>query len=397
MSEVLLFEVGVAIAALAVAATIAYRIGLSVIPAYIIIGVLFSPNKPFEIGGFSTSLVEYMDFIDVLAELGIVFLLFFLGLEFSLTKLVEQKRKVLGIGAVDFGVNFTVGLVIGLVAGWTVAEALFLAGIVYISSSSIITKSLLDEEWILNPESDTILSTLVVEDIVIAVYLAMLSGVVLGGSTLYAAAVDIGVAVVFLGILTVCALYGGGVMQKALQTDSDEVFLLRVMATVTLIAGSALLLGVSEAVAAFFVGTTLSQTTEIDRIERIVSPLKDFFAAIFFFTIGIHTNLIAITGVLGLVALTVVVSIGGKLVSGYVSARIDGLTQKQSVNAGIGLVPRGEFSLVISTVAMTATGSAVLQTTIPALTVGYVLVMSIVGTLMIQHAGHIRRVIGVHG
>ena len=384
MAGEILLEVGIALTALAVGGALAVRANQSVIPMYIVAGILVGPNVPTALGPIPLTLVENHEFIDVLAELGIVFLLFFLGLEFNIERLVEGWDRLVGIGTADFLVNFGVGVALGFAFGFSALETMFLAGIVYISSSAVITKSLIERGWIANPESEAILGTLVFEDILIAVYLAVLSAVALGGGGLGEAAVSVGIAFGFLGALTLLAFYGTRYVERAFAVDSDELFLLRVLGVTTLVAGGALALGVSEAVAAFFVGTAFSTTDHTHRIERVVGPARDLFAAIFFFSIGLTTDVTVIAGVAVPLAVAVAVTTLTKIASGTAGGVLYGLNRRRSLRVGVGLVPRGEFSLVIAALA-TSVGTGALATTIPAFAVGYVLVMSILGTILMGY------------
>ncbi|WP_277543409.1 cation:proton antiporter [Haloarcula laminariae] len=383
MAELLL-ELGVAVAAIALAGALAGRIGLSVIPAYIVAGLLLGPSQPLAPVGVTLPVVAYGEVVQLLAELGIVFLLFFLGLEFSVDQLLRDRRKITAVGLIDFAVNFGIGAAIGLAFGWTLLETLFLAGLVYISSSAIVTKSLIETGWIANDESAPILGTLVFEDILIAVYLALLAAVANGGS-LREAGVSVGVAFLFLGGLSAVAWYGSAWFERLFTTGSDELFVLRVVGLTTLVAGAALALGVSEAVAAFFFGTGLSQTSHVERIERLVSPARDLFAAVFFFAIGLSTDLTLLAGVAVLLVVAVVTTTAGKLVSGVLSGRVYGLDRRRSLRVGLGLVPRGEFSLVLVALAA-GVGTGRLGSVLPAFAVGYVLVMSVVGSLLVARA-----------
>lgn len=388
MADTLLLEIGIALTGIALAGAIANRIRLSVIPAYIITGILIGPNEPSSVAGLSLTLVDHREFIDVVAELGIVFLLFFLGLEFSVSQLLSDRRRIATIGSVDFLTNFSLGIGLGIAFGYSLLETFFLAGIVYISSSAVISKSLIESGWVANPESGPILGTLVFEDILIAIYLAVLSAIAVGEGTLIDAALTIGVAFVFLGGLTLVAWYGSGIVERIFSVDSDELFLLRILGVTTLIAGFALSLGLSEAVAAFFVGTAFSETDHLERIEAVVAPARDFFAAVFFFAIGLTTEITLLTDLAWLLLVAVLVTTVGKLVSGSLSGRIYRLDRLRSMRVGVGLVPRGEFSLVIAALA-TSVGTGALGGEIPAFAVGYVLIMSIVGTILIQNADRI--------
>ena len=384
-----LVEIGIAFSAIAVAGAIALRIGLSVIPAYIVAGILVGPNFPTEIGPLSLTLVADSAFVALLAELGIVFLLFFLGLEFSLDQLLSSWNRIAGIGVVDFLVNFSIGVALGVGFGFSPLETLFLAGIVYISSSAVITKSLIEQGWIANAESEPILGTLVFEDILIAVYLAVLSAIAFGGGPAEIGRA-LGTAFAFLGVLVALAWYGAEHVERVFDVDSEELFLLGVIAVTTLIAGFALASGVSEAVAAFFVGTAFGATDLVERIERIVASARDLFAAVFFFSIGIGTDVTLLADVAGLLVAAVVVTTLGKLLSGSLSGWRYGLDRRRSYRVGIGMVPRGEFSLVLAAIAG-GVGTGALGSIVPAFAVGYVLAMSVLGTVFIQHAD---RVIG---
>ena len=388
MAGELLVEFGIGITALAVGGALAARVGLSVIPAYIVVGILVGPHEPTSFLGVPLTLVEDREFIELLSEAGIVLLLFFLGLEFSLETLLASRERLFRVGAVDLVINFAIGLGLGFAFGFSPLESLFLAGIVYVSSSAVVTKSLIEQGWIVDPESQPILGTLVFEDVFVAIYLALLSAVALGEGGVVDAALGVGVAFVFLGALTAVAWYGTGHVEQLFAAGSDELFLLRVLGVTVLVAGAALAAGVSEAVAAFFVGTAFSGTSHVERIEHVVSPARDLFGAVFFLAIGLRTDVTLIAGVAGLLLVAVVVTTLGKLLSGTLSGRLYGLDRARSVRVGLGMVPRGEFSLVIAALASSA-GVGALADTIPAFAVGYVLVMSILGTVLIQQSDRI--------
>jgi CPA2 family monovalent cation:H+ antiporter-2 len=391
MAETSLLTVGAMFAVVAIAGAGASRLGQSVIPFYIVAGVLVNP---FVAGELGLPAIADGEFVTVLAELGIVFLLFFLGLEFSVDRLLESGPRLLRAGGLDLVVNFSVGFLLGLAVGWSIVEAFVLGGIVYISSSAIITKSLIDLGWIANRESEPMLGTLVFEDLAIAVYLAVLSAVVLGGGDVESALGGIGVASAFLLALLVVVYYGGRLFERYLRVDSNELFVLRAVAAATLVAGVALALGVSEAVAAFFVGMGFSSTDHVAQLERLLAPLRDTFAAVFFFWIGVGTDPALVAGTVGLLALAVLVSTPSKLATGYVAGRLYDLDVRRSVRTGCGLVTRGEFSLIIAALVAGGTGP-VLSEVIPAFAVGYVLVMSVLGTTLMGYADRLAELLPV--
>jgi CPA2 family monovalent cation:H+ antiporter-2 len=385
MAELLL-EAGIVFTMLAVGGVVAARVNLSVIPAYIVAGVLVGPNAPVP----ALSLVSQSEFLELFAELGIVLLLFFIGLEFNLERLVASRDRITRAGLLDLAINGGVGLILAVVLGFSPLESLFVVGVVYISSSAVITKTLIDLGWIADPESEAILGVLVFEDVVIAVYLAVLGALALGG-TPTGIATSLGVAMGFIVALVALAAYGTPLLERLLDTDSDELFLLRVIAAAVLVGGLALAAGVSEAVAAFFLGAAFGGTSHAERIERVITSERDLYAAVFFLSIGLQTDPAALVGVLAPLAVLVPVTAASKLVSGYLGGRTYGLNQRRSVRTAVGLVARGEFSLVVAALAITAGlpgGEQLL-----ALAVGYVLVMSLLGTVLMRSSGRVEALV----
>jgi len=384
-------DVGVMFVAIAVAGALASRLGQSVIPFYILVGmglgeyVLGRVSLPV-VGAVS---VPETEFIALGAELGIVFLLFFLGLEFNLDRLLARRSQIGTAGTIDLA-NFGVGLVFGWLVFGAFLPAFLTAGIVYISSSAVITKSLIDLGWIANDEAEPLLGTLVYEDLFIAVYLSVASALVLGGGDIAAAAVDVGIALGFIAGLLGLVQFGTPVFDRLVATDNTEFVALRAIAAVVFVAGAALALGVSEAVAAFFIGMAFSATDYAHEVETLLEPVRDTFAAVFFFWIGLVTDPLLFGGVAALIALAVVVTTPTKLVTGYLAGRAFDLGTRRSTRVGLGMTTRGEFSLIIATVAVTGGNSGTfdpaLAATINAFAVGYVLVMAVLGTTLMQYS-----------
>jgi CPA2 family monovalent cation:H+ antiporter-2 len=375
-----LLELGEVFLVVAVAGAVALRLGLSVIPLYVVGGVLAGP---YVAGRLGLPYVADGEVVALFAEVGIVLLLFFLGLEFSLDRLMASRTRITRAGVVDIAVNLPVGVGIGLLLGWSVVESLLLGGIVYISSSAIITKTLIDLGWIADAESEPILGTLVFEDLFIAVYLAVVTSLVLGGDGVGSVARSLAIAFGFLGLLLVAVQYGERFFVSVLDVEPQEAFVLRSLAVVVPVAGAALALGVSEAVAAFFVGMGFSTSGHRERIERRLTSVRDVFAAVFFFWIGVGTDPALLVAAAVPLALAVLATTPTKVVSGYFGGRAYDLSARRSLRVGLGMVPRGEFSLVIA--ALAASGATpVMREVIPAFAVGYVLVMSALGTVLMQ-------------
>ncbi len=392
VAETALLEVGAMFAAIAIAGGIANRLGASVIPLYILAGIL---SGPYVIADLDLPHLVETEFIELGAELGIVFLLFYLGLEFSIDRLLENLHRIGLAGAIDLGINFPLGFAIGLAMGWTLLEAWLLAGVVYISSSAVITKALIERGWLANPEAEPMLGTLVFEDLFIAVYLAVTAALIGGsGDGITAAVVPVGIAVAVMAGLLLVVVFGDEMFARLIDVSSDEQLILRAVGITVLIAGGALTLGVSEAVAAFFVGMAVSSTGHVERVERLLFPVRDVFAAVFFFWIGLTTDPGLFVPVAGVLLAAVVLTTAGKLASGYLGGRAFDLDRRRSTRVGLAMVTRGEFSLIIATVAATGAGT-VMTDLIPAFAVGYVLVMAILGTVLMQYAGTIEHHLGL--
>jgi CPA2 family monovalent cation:H+ antiporter-2 len=383
----LILLVGIIFLAVGLSGALARRFGQSVIPAYILAGVLLGPGIPQSIGPVPLSIVQSTEFIDVFSEFGIVILLFFLGLHVDTEAMVSRPRRILAVGTLDLLVTFGAGFGLGVLFGFSTLESLFVAGIVYISSSAVITKSLIETGWAVKAESEPITGILVFEDLAIAVYLTMLGAITLGTGT-GNVAVNLGTGFLFLGTIAVLGWWFSDQLERVFRSGSDELFLLRVVGATTALAGVAHLVDVSPEVTALFVGGAIGLTPHEDRIERLIKPVRDLFVAVFFFSIGLTVGLGSVFAQWGLLLVALPVTILGSVISGVLSGWAYGLNDRQSLRVGFGIVARGEFSLVIAALAVDVGGGA-LETLIPQFAVGYVLVMSVAGTLLMQHADRV--------
>jgi CPA2 family monovalent cation:H+ antiporter-2 len=383
-----LLALGTLLAVAAVVAAVGRRAGIPTVPLYVIGGVLVGPHVTGAVGLPSIAPAEVL----TLAEVGVVLLLFFLGLEFSIDRLIAARRRLSGAAAVDLLVNFPVGVALGLAFGLGPLGAFLVGGIVYISSSAVITKSLVDLGWIADPEAGPVLGTLVAEDLVIAVYLALAVALVAGGSPVDALP-RIAVALGFLIALAAAAQVLAPRLAPYLGAN-DEDLVVRTLAVALVVSGLALSVGASEAVAGFFVGVGVGATPLHDRVADRIAPLRDAFAVVFFAWVGLNTDPVAVAGVAAFVVAAAALSGPAKVVSGVVGGRLYGLSPRRSLRTGLALVPRGEFSLIIAALAASSPDPTTARV-IPAFAVGYVFVMSFAGTLAMSEATRIERLVGV--
>ena len=371
------------------ASVLAGRLSLSVIPVFIVAGILLGPSPPFP------AVVEPSEGTDLLARLGIVLLLFFLGLEFSLDRLTAARRMVLVGGLIDLVINAGLGLVVGVALLGPSPEAVLLAGLIYISSSGIVTRALFDLRRLADDETDLVLGILVFEDLAIALFLgiaaALATGASVGGLEIAATA---GLALVFVVAFLLVGRWAHHAIDRIAPRLDREQLLLGALAVA--IGGGALgeAAGLSEAVGALLAGILLSGSEIRDQIEQQLLGLRDFAAAIFFFAFGLEVDLAETGNVAIWLAVAVPVAIGGKLVAGFLAGRSTGFSRRQSVNVGSSLVARGEFTIILANLA--AAGAALDDTfreLVSPFAGLFVLATAIAGVVLMRESRRIGRVV----
>lgn len=360
-------ELGAAVIGLAVLARIANRWGFSAIPLYLIAGLAFGN------GGLAPLKVS-QGFIHVGAEIGVLLLLFMLGLEYTGEELQRNLRRGIAAGVIDLVLNFSPGLIAGLLMGWRPLAAVLLGGITYISSSGVIAKVLAELQRLNNPETPVVLSILVFEDLVMAIYLPTV-GVLLAGGDLGKIALSEIIAVSAVSFVLFVAVRYGQRLSEFAAHESDEIILLSVLGTVLLVGGIAQHLQISAAIGAFLVGIAVSGPMR-EQSHRLVSPLRDFFAAIFFFFFGLQINPASLVSVAGIAVTLGVVTAITKIASGYWASRRAGIDPTGSLRAGGELVARGEFSIVIAGLA------GGLEPRLESVAAAYVLLLAVTGPVL---------------
>jgi CPA2 family monovalent cation:H+ antiporter-2 len=366
----LLIELGAALVGLALLARIARRWGISSIPFYLIAGLAFGE------GGIAPLKLSH-DFISTGAEIGVLLLLFMLGLEYSGEELRANLKTGIPAGVVDFLLNFLPGLFAGLLLGWKPLPAVFLGGVTWVSSSGIISKLLVELGRQSNPEMPQIVAVLVFEDLAMAVYLPVVAVLTAGGGPARIA-IEVSVAIgAVLAVLFVALRYGQR-WSAAISHQSDEIVLLTTFGTVLLVAGLAQSLQVSAAIGAFLVGIAVSGPIE-EQSLRLLAPLRDLFAAVFFFFFGLRINPMKLTGVLPAALILAVVTAITKLATGYWASRRAGADARARWRSGAALIARGEFSMVVA-----GLGTA-LEPALGPLSAAYILLLAIAGPLVARY------------
>ena len=344
-------EVGLALALVTVAVGLAAKLRLSNVPFLILIGMAVGPHAP-QIGVFDFRFIETAPLIEFMGRVGVLFLLFYLGLESNVSRLIEAGRSIFIGGTIYIVINFTLGFAYGYFVASSVKEMLVVAGITTISSSAIVAKILFDYRRTANPETELILGLTMYEDVFLAVYLSLLSGVVLSGATSVRGVLSsAGLALGFIVGLLVLGRWATPVLNRLLRISSNEVFIMVVFALLFLFSGLGETIHVAEAIGALLLGLILGETEHSARLEKLVVPFRDFFGGIFFFSFGLTVDPFSLGGAVWLSLGAALLSLIGVIVAGQLAGRVAGHPGARSFNVGLTLLGRGEFSIIVAKLA----------------------------------------------
>ena len=342
---VLLIELGAILFALGLLGRLARRVRIPVIPLYLLGGLAFGQGGVLELSASE-------EFVRIAADIGVILLLVMLGLEYSASELRASLRTQAPIGVLDGLLNAVPGVLIALIAGWGGVAAVALGGITWVSSSGVIAKMLGDSGRLANHETPTILGVLVIEDVAMALYLPLLTALLAGGGA-GKVVLAVVIAVAAVGSVIVVATRFGQHVTQLVAAQDNESLLLGVLGLTLLVAGLAERLHVSAAVGAFLVGIAVSGSVA-ETAAEVLAPLRDVFAAVFFVAFGLSTNPHTLPAVLPLALLLAALTAGTKMVTGYLAARRAGVRRRGRWRAAVTLVPRGEFSVVVAALAVSA-------------------------------------------
>jgi len=364
-----LIEIGALLLGIGLLGRLAARLGISSIPLILLMGLFFGEGGfiPVTAGG---------DFIEIGAEIGIILLLLMLGLEYSAGELVGNLKTSKVAGLLDMVLNALPGVLLALILGWGPIAAVALGGITWVSSSGVIAKMLQDLGRLTNRETPTILSILVIEDLAMAFYLPILTALLVG-MDLGAGLATVLIALASVLVILYLALRHGAFVSKLVWSKSAEVLLLTVMGLTLLVAGLAAQASVSSAVGAFLVGIAISGPVA-EHAARLLTPLRDLFASVFFLFFGLSTDPADLLPMLVPAILLAVVTMATKVATGYRAARRAGIAEAGRWRAGFALTPRGEFSIVIAGLAV----AAGVNSSLAALATAYVLITIVLGPIL---------------
>lgn len=325
------------------------RLKQPVVLGYLLAGFFLSPNFPFFIH------VQDTQSVHIWAEIGVIFLLFGLGLEFSFKKLSRVGRSA-GITAfVEAVFMLGIGFLTGKLIGWNSIDSLYLGGVLSISSTTIIVRAF--EELGMKGKKfvSLVFGILIVEDLIAILLLVLLTTVAvsntLSGSELATATFKLGFFLTLwflVGIYVIPNLLNA--IRKLLTPETTVVLALALCLTMVIVATS---VGFSAPLGAFIMGSILAETKEGKNIEHLINPIKDLFSAVFFVSVGMMINIESLYTYADVILLITVVTIVGKIFSTTIGALLSGQSLKTSMYAGMSLAQIGEFSFIIATLGLT--------------------------------------------
>lgn len=366
-------ELGAIVVVLSLLGRLSTTLGFSPIPLYLVVGLLLGDDGVID-------LRHSADFIEIGAQIGVLLLLFMLGVEYSGDELRASLVTNYRSGLLDMALNFTPGFLAGLLLGWSAVAATVLGGVTYISSSGVIAKLLADLDRVANRETPAVLTVLVIEDLAMAVYLPVL-GILLVGTGLLAGVASVAIAVSVVGGVLWLAVRFGEQASEVVSSRSNEILVLTVFGAVLLLGGLAEQVEVSSAVAAFLVGIALSGQVAA-QARQLLEPIRDLFAAVFFLYFGLLIAPADIPAVAVVAVALGVVTAVTKVATGWYAAGRLGVGSKGRLRAGTGLIARGEFSIVIAGLGV----AAGVEPGLGPLAAAYVLGMTVLGTVMARAA-----------
>ena len=287
------------------------------------------------------------------AEIGIVLLFFLLGLEFPLARMVEISKRIAPAGLLDAVLNLGGAMGLALIFGLDSLSALILGAVAYATSSSISAKMLEEQKRLANPEAEFILALLIFEDLISPLLVSLIAGAGAGEemTASFAALLLIKIVILVAGAVTI-GHYGFRKLQSFISRHLQKEFMpLMTVGIALAYAGIAMAIGLSEILGAFLAGVMLSETGKSSDLEHLILPVRDITLPFFFFWFGTTISFGEGVSNFWLLVHMIVWSVAGKLITGYTGGRLFGLSPRVSLRAGFSLIPRGEFSAIIASLA----------------------------------------------
>jgi len=310
-------------------------------------------------------------------------MLFYLGLEFSVSKLSAAGSSLVKGGTVYVGLNFARGLAFGWIFFQARPEANVIAEITGISSSAIITKLLVDLRRTANQETDFILGIMVFEDVFLAIYLSVLSGLLFSNGDVQLWSMLPGIVLIFVFILSIIMLGRriGSLLEPRLSIKSAASFVVIIFTLLLLTAVLVETIHIAEAIGALLLGLVLSETIHAKQVVQFVTPMQDLSGAVFFFSFGLDIDYRTFGSAITITLAAVLMTVLGNIITGLLASWLAGYKGKRSFNVAFTIMARGEFAIIVASLAVTAGVSEIL----PAFAALYVLLLAFISPVLAKH------------
>lgn len=348
-------------------AALAGKLKQSVILGYLVAGLLLGElNRSYIVPTMGTDLVASPTVIS-LADLGIAFLLFFVGLEFSVRKLRSAGKSATVLAFVDYSTLLFSGFLLGAIFGWSPTDSIFLAGIIAMSSLGIAAKTLVELKRLTRPETEVLLGTMVVENFLSMLILTISIGYVVGSGSPFEVLQSVqGAAVIYGGFLALALFAMPRVAKLIGKVRNEEVFVLLALTLIFASAGLAISFGTPFVLGTFFIGMAFSETKLTERLQLKMSTFRDAFVAIFFVHFGMNIDLSILPSVLPIVAAAVAVVLVDELIILSSFSVLIGFGKKEATSISTAIVGRGEDAIIFASLGSGLT-RAEAGATVPAL------------------------------
>jgi CPA2 family monovalent cation:H+ antiporter-2 len=342
-----LSELGVIFLSAVLAIVVSNRLKQPAIVGYLIAGIVISPYAL----GKALGMPVDSQIRDILSTFGIIFLMFFIGIEFSITKLKKVKFISIIISVVDVGSMLALGQALGYLLGLSFVDRMFLSGIICMSSAGVAVKLLVDMKKLADVEADVLLGASVVEDFISIIYLAILAGLTLVGESSVMISQTLGKMAIFSVIFVIIAIKVMPVALKYIRESvSNETLVLFALTLVFAASIFAESFGVSAATGAFFIGLVLSGSNIGERVGRTITPFRDAFVALFFISFGMRIDPTLFPKFAVVIIGAVVATSILEMLSVALATFICGIDGRRSLFVGAGMVGRGDYNMVYAKV-----------------------------------------------
>ncbi len=356
----LIFEMGIVMLVAFIGAGLAARLGQSVIIGYILAGIVIGPYMTVNILGLSYSgMIRDIEFIEQLAHIGLILLLFFVGLEFSVEKLKKTKEPAIILAVINLSINMFAGFCLGMFLGWPLLDTFFLAGVVSLSSAAVTAKVLIELKKLGKTETEYLIGMIIVED-----FLAILLLTVAGGMLVQHRTNPVSILFLIAGILvfilffTFLALVVIPRVAKHFESiENEELFVLFALGMVFLASAMAEAFAIPAIIGAFFMGMVFADTNICEKMQKKLVSIRDAFVAIFFISFGMMINPAMFPSVIGIVIIAVPLIILNDILITSALAYLIGFSAKASTSIGTSLIGRGAESVLYASVGSNVQGA----------------------------------------